>query len=77
MENTLGINRNFMDVLDEIVDKDVKSLTEDEKAFLVARCYYLTTGQLNKFSSILDKPTEPIEEEIKPRIEKKTKDKLN
>lgn len=63
----------FMDVLDSITAKKVSELEPDEIAFMKALIYYLTPGQLDKFKSVLD---EPVIEEPKPRIEKKTKKKL-
>ena len=64
----------FLEVLEDICNKKVKDLEDDEIAFLKARRYYLTAGQLDKFSGVLD--TSPSIEVPKPRTEKKTKVKL-
>lgn len=69
------MNVPFMEVLDSITVKNVKDLEDDEIGFLKARRYYLTPGQLDKFSSILD-VVSPSPELPKPRTEKKTKVKL-
>jgi len=65
--------QDFMEVLNIITAKKVVELDENEKAFLRARQYYLTPGQLDKFSDVL---VIPSVEEPKPRIVKKTKAKL-
>jgi hypothetical protein len=66
----IPMNVDFMEVLDSITAKSVSELEPDEIAFLKARVYYLTPGQLQKFDSIL---VEPSIEEPKKRVFKKTK----
>jgi hypothetical protein len=71
---TIPMDVPFMEVLESITNKRVKDLEPDEVAFLKARRYYLTPGQLDKFSDVLD--GSPSLEIPKPRVEKKTKVKL-
>lgn len=72
--NVIPDGKDFMEVLEEITAKDMKDVDAEETAFMKARSYYLTPGQLKKFADVLEEPT-PSEPE--PRTAKKTKAKLD
>lgn len=65
--------KDFLEVLEELTIKGIKDLDDDEKAFIRARQYYLTPGQLDKFADLL---VQPSMEEPAPRTAKKTKARL-
>jgi hypothetical protein len=72
--NVIPNGKDFMEVLEEITVKRVNELDDEEIAFMKARRYYLTPGQLDKFASVLESPSP---EAPKPRTAKKTKAKLD
>lgn len=45
---------DFKEVLEQIAEKSVQELTTEDIAFLKARRYYLTSGQKEKFNSVLE-----------------------
>lgn len=61
--------QDFMEVLDEITAKEPSKLEPDEIAFMKARDYYLTSGQLVKFASVLDETPVPTPSE-RPKVKR-------
>lgn len=49
-------------LLEEILKIDPESLTEDQKAFLRARRYYLKSSQVEEYKSVLNLEVEKDEE---------------
>lgn len=58
-------NVPFEEALRSMTSKEPADLTEDEKAFIRARKFYLTAGELNKFKSLFAKKAEEKVEESK------------
>ena len=64
--------QDFMEVLDQITAKNPDQLEEDEIAFMKARSYYLTPGQISKFANILETPVPTPSERPKVKRAKKS-----
>lgn len=56
---------DFLKELERITNKVVSDLTDEEVAFIKARKYYLSAGELEKFKSILEVKVE-VEQPKKP-----------